>query len=176
MMKRVIVGIDPGQKGAIAVFGPDGLDVRDLKPCFVETGTFKSLDPVRLSNLLGMTIPYAPSDVIVYCEESTLHPKNGVMTYRAVFDARGVLRAVCALRGLEVQFVPPATWKRHHKLLRADKAGSVERITEFYPDYENLFVKQYRGREIPLDGRAEAALIALYGIQLEREKNGSKKT
>lgn len=170
---RITAGIDPGQKGAVAVFGPDGLDIWNLKDCVTETGSFKSLDAVKFSKLLDSAFPpysrnTAAGDIEIFCEESLIVHGNGIKTARPIFDSRGVMRAVFALRGLRVQYVAPTTWKRFYGLLKADKAASVEKAIELLPKYADFFRKQYQGRLIHQDGRAEAALIALYGRRQEK--------
>lgn len=167
--KKVLAGIDPGQKGAIAVFGPDGLDIWDLKDCISVTGNFRSLDVTKFSTLLDKSLPYLTEDIALYCEESLLIHGNGIKTARPIFDSRGVLRAVCELRGLSVQYVPPATWKRYFGLLKKDKSASVQKAIDLLPQCANFFRKHYRNKIIDLDGRAEAVLIALYGRRKEKE-------
>jgi len=49
--------------------------------------------------------------------------------------------------------------------LKKGKPASVKKACELFPAYEDFFVKQWRGKELLLDGRAEAALIALYGLR-----------
>ena len=163
MKNKTIVGIDPGQKGAIAVFSPDGtLDIWDMKPLIVATGSFKSLDANRLDALIGSAIP-DPENALVFCEESLIVHGNGIKTARPIFDARGVMRAVLALRGVKMEYVSPIAWKRYYGLTKASKADSVEKAIELLPKYADFFRKEYRKRIIDLDGRAEAALIGLYG-------------
>ena len=162
MKHKTIISIDPGQKGAFTVLGPDGLDIWDLKDCYDQTTGFNSLDPLKFNQMVDLAIPANCGQVDVFCEESLLVHGNGIKTARSVFDARGVLRTVLALRGYGMQFIPPKTWKKHFGLLKSDKTASVSKAIELLPEYADFFQKQYRGRTIDLDGRAEAALIALY--------------
>ncbi len=129
MKRKTIVGIDPGQKGAIAVFNPDGLDIWDLKPLITETGSFNSLDAVKLSELIQSAIYRDPSEVAVFCEESLIVHGNGIKTARPIFDSRGVMRSVFALHGITAQFVSPHAWKKHFGLAKAEKSASVEKAT-----------------------------------------------
>jgi len=165
-MNGVIVGIDPGQKGAIAMLANDYLQVWDLKDCIKPTGTFNSLDPELLHMLiLSMTLP-RDEGVAIFCEESQTHKAAGttsIKTARSVFDARGVMRAVFQMRGYEITYIQPQTWKRHLGLLRQDKFASVEKAEQIFPTSRDIFWKKHHKRDIPLDGRAEAALIAHYG-------------
>lgn len=126
---KAIIGIDPGHKGAIAVFSEGCLDVWDMKNFRTLTGNFHSLDPSKLFSTMRDAIP-APDNAVAYCEESLLVRGNGIKTARPVFVPRGVLRAVFALLGLEVRYVAPTAWKRFHGLLKTDKAASVEKAIE----------------------------------------------
>jgi len=183
-MKKVIAGIDPGAKGALAVFIDGTLsNVYDLKGCITETGSFRSLDPVLFNTLIGKAIPYEyePEEVAVFCEESQLMGgcgiKAGVKTARSVFDSRGVMRAVLMPRGWQFTYVQPQNWKRYFGLLKKSKADSVEKACELFPEHKDFFTKQWRGKDLPLDGRAEASLIAYYGSLILKGEicNGKKK-
>jgi crossover junction endodeoxyribonuclease RuvC len=57
-----------------------------------------------------------------------------------------------------LHYVTPAKWKKHFGLNR-DKGVSRSKATERFPEYANLFSR------VKDDGRAEAALIALYGAE-----------
>ena len=62
----------------------------------------------------------------------------------------------CAACKLPVKFVQPASWKKHFGLNR-DKGLSRSLATQRFPEYAKLFA---RAKD---DGRAEAALLALFG-------------
>ena len=168
-MKKVIVGIDPGQKGAIAIIREGlPLEVYDLKPCYKPTGSFNSLDPERLYHLILRSIPQLHEGVAVFCEESQLRHGNGIKTARPIYDSRGTMRTLLWLRKNELTYIQPQTWKRKFGLLKQDKFASCEKASELFPKSKHLFWKQHGKRELPLDGRAEAALIAHYGWLLDR--------
>lgn len=168
MQKRTIIGVDPGHKGAVAVFEPGGnLAIWDLKDFLMPTGGFNSLDPVRFADAMRNAIDDT-GNAVAFCEESLLIHGNGIKTARPIFDSRGVLRSVFALLRVELRFIPPAMWKRFYGLQKTEKADSVNKAVELIPRYADFFRKQYRGRTLDLDGRAEAALIGLFGTRSER--------
>ena len=177
---KVIVGIDPDRTGAIAVLTDDDLDIWDLSFGFDETGGFNSLDPIRFSTLLDYAVPYKPEQVIVYCEESQVRFDNSIKTARPTYDSRGVLRTVFTLRGFEVNFVSPVTWKNYYGLIQKKsekklsatekKALSVEKAIKLLPKHKDLFQREHNGKPVLLDGRAEAALIAIYSKNLLNTK------
>jgi len=169
-MSKVIVGIDPGQKGAIAVIDNGNLQVYDLKVCIKPTGSFNSLDPSLFYVFVKKHVPHVLNDVVVFCEESQTHKIAGttsIKTARAIFDARGVMRTVLQLQGFEVRYIQPQTWKRELGLLKQDKFASVEKAKQLFPESKDIFEKQHGTRNIPLDGRAEASLIAHYGFLVD---------
>ena len=55
-MKKIVVGIDPGAKGALATIVDGDLAIWDLKDCMKQTGSFRSLDPVLFNQLIGSAI------------------------------------------------------------------------------------------------------------------------
>ena len=72
---------------------------------------------------------------------------------------KGILLGAGAALDIPVTLVKPTQWKR---LMRvpADKRASVQRASQLFPHVASLF-KGPRGGVF--DGRAEAALIALFG-------------
>ena len=177
MKKKIIVGIDPGQNGALATLVDGRLSIWDLKPRYKPTGTFNSLDPLEFVKLVGSAIDYEyePEDVAVFCEESQNYLKDGVKTARPIFDSRGVMRAVFCPRGYNIEFVDPKVWKKHFGLLKEKKSEetpeerkekSVKKACEMFPLDKDFFTRPKRGGgTMMLDGRAEAALIAYYGLK-----------
>jgi len=175
-MTELIVGIDPGQRGAIAVIGDGALKVYDLKPCYKKTGASNSLDPDLFNDLAIQVI--TSRNATVFCEESQVIGGGGIKasskSLRSIFDARGVMRTVFWFQDYKVHYVQPQVWKRALKLLGQDKSASVEKACQVFPESKDQFKKQYHGRFIPLDGRAEAALIAHYGWCAEHNDSQRK--
>ena len=173
-MKKIFVGIDPGQKGALATIDNTGwLEVYDLKECIKPTGTFNSVDPELFINMLAKAIDddkYEPEDVAVFIEESSSFHRDGIKTSKPIFDSRGVMRAILCPRGYKVNFVDPKEWKKHFRLTK-DKLESVKMACALFSKQKDLFSRPKRGGgTMLLDGRAEAALIAYYGTFVERGK------
>jgi crossover junction endodeoxyribonuclease RuvC len=73
-------------------------------------------------------------------------------------ETYGATQMAVAAHGMVMQYVPPTTWKKHFKLSR-DKGVSRGLATQRFPDCADLF------KRVKDDGRAEAALIALYGLE-----------
>ena len=64
----------------------------------------------------------------------------------------------CVGHGYEMHYATPASWKKHFKLSK-DKGVSRATASQRFPQNAELF------KRVKDDGRAEAALIALYGYE-----------
>ena len=95
----------------------------------------------------------------VYIEEVNASPQMGVVSAFSFGEGKGILLGAAAALNVPVTLVKPTNWK---KIMRipADKRAAVQRATQLFPHVATLF-KGPRGGVF--DGRAEAALIALFG-------------
>ncbi len=146
----IIMGIDPGISGAIAFYYTDvsRVAVADVPVIGKEINTAVLAQMVRTNQ---------PDFAVI--EEVHAMPKQGVTSVfnfgRSYGDVRGV---VCAL-GVRLYFVTPQKWKKHFGL-SADKEQSRLRALRMFPaNAESFKLKKH-------EGRAEAALIALYGAEV----------
>jgi len=165
---KTIIGIDPGSTGALTVVFPNHIKIYDLPTA--ATDGFKGIDPIEFKRLLD-TICVDAIDVrtgnslipIVYCEKSILPPGNGKMTTRSVYDCRGVIRAVLALCGIPLKYVPSQTWKKFHGIPpKSDKEYSRGLCKQIRPDIADQLTRKKD------HNRAESVLIALYGVHKEK--------
>lgn len=148
----LVIGVDPGKTGAIAFVDTDGhlVDVVDMPDA---TGAALG------ARLADEVAAHAPHDVVAaWVEQVGPMPKQGVRsvwTFGANYGA--CLGTLGALR-VPVRHVTPATWKKPLRLSR-DKGASLQRAIEAWPADAHRFARKKD------EGRAEAALIALYGIR-----------
>jgi crossover junction endodeoxyribonuclease RuvC len=155
--KTKILGIDPGMSGAIAVFEMDRLvDVLDMPVVETQAGKKKKrrISPEMLTAELEK---YAPFVERAYIESVHAMPGQGVSSMFAFGEAFGLARGVMAGLKISTQLVSPASWKRGLKLA-AGKDASRAMAAQLWPYAAGLFKRQ---RD---DGRAEAALIAYWGL------------
>lgn len=155
----MIIGIDPGLKGAVAYIGLT-LEIFDI-PTFslIRGGKMKNeIDLVALAALFAPQIKHA------YMEQVGAMPGQGVSSMFAFGQTFGILKGMLAMRGIPFTLVPPATWK---KALRvpAGKDGARARASQLLPSYGHYWP---RAKD---DGRAEAAMIALYGVREQSAKS-----
>ena len=84
-------------------------------------------------------------------------PKQGVTSSFNFGRSKGVVEGVFAAAGRPIVYVSPGVWKRALGLSK-DKGASRRRAIELWPDHTDKF------RRAKDDGRAEAALIALWYV------------
>lgn len=144
----VTIGIDPGASGAIALL--DGARLVCVHDIPHHDG---KVNPVAVADLLW---PWRDEEVEVWIEDVHAMPKQGVSSSFKFGRAHGTVEGVLGALRLPVHYVTPAKWKKHLGLTK-DKAASRRRATELWPLHAATFAR------VKDDGRAEAALIALYG-------------
>ena len=151
----LIYCIDPGFTGAIALYWPD-------------TGKLEVHDMPVMKNPKGKTIinPHGVLDILAneggkslaVIEQVSAMPGQGVSSMFRFGEGYGHLQMACAASKLPLQYVTPASWKRHFGLT-SSKGLSRGLAMQRFPDQAQQFSR------VKDDGRAEAALIALYAAE-----------
>jgi hypothetical protein len=147
----VIMGIDPGISGAVAFYfteAPGRIAVDDIPVAGCE---------INAPELARMIRIHRPTFAVL--EKAQAMPGNGGVSMfnygRSYGDVRGVIGAM----EVPLHFVTPATWKRHF-CISSDKEQSRLYAIRMFPSVADSFkLKRHHGR-------AEAALIALYGAEV----------
>jgi crossover junction endodeoxyribonuclease RuvC len=142
----IIVGIDPGNNGGIALLHGDRLIYADHLPI-----VGKTLSGHLLNNWFADIEPDTPTMVVV--EQVHAMPKQGVSSTFNFGKAVGIIEGVIAARGLPITWVTPQRWKKLMGVT-ADKNTSRQLAINLWPDQAHLFA---RVKDVD---RAEAALIA----------------
>lgn len=156
----VFIGIDPGKKGAIALFDPSqhSLVIEDM-PLIPRAKGKKGEDTnyARLAEILTK-----PAEVMAFAlmEDVWSMPKEGVSSAHAFGRNNGALLMALAAGKIPHALITAARWKKHFGLSR-DKGASRSLAIQRFPDAADLFVR------VMDDGRAEAALIALYAHEMK---------
>lgn len=179
----LFVGIDPGKRGAVAVLDGDGsLTFFDIGDSYNDTGASKSsLDPNLFFDTVVSWLWNRPEKtIIVGCERPIfLGSRFTIQTTMSMFESFGVLRTVLSegiskLRDKSVIFrgILPKEWIKaypalYHPKQKRDKEESVAEAKRLFPEFADQFERivtkgSHKGNRIMMDGRAEAALIALY--------------
>lgn len=159
------LGIDVGLQGAIAVVDDkrNVVAVHDMPTNTVETNgkTRKRVDARALCVLLAaLKKQYVPA--AVWVEDVHATPWDGAVGAFSFGRSAGVTEAAIAAAGMVARYVKPALWKAKLNVPK-DKDASRARATELVA---SGWAHWPRKKD---DGRAEASMIALYGMGMASE-------
>lgn len=153
----VVLGIDPGLNGALAfVHTTRGIiDVVDMPThSLVRGGKYKrEIDAHDIVQLIELQRPLR-----AYMELVNSTPQMGVTSAFTFGEGKGVLKGVLAALYVPTTFVTPQTWQRE-MAVRKGKDAARARAAELFPHDAERF------QRVKDDGRADAALIAAWGIR-----------
>jgi crossover junction endodeoxyribonuclease RuvC len=156
-----IGAIDPGQKGALAVLDTTActLAVIDL-PQEASTKARMLTSPTALADLLR-----AAAIDALFLEEVGVRPGEGAVG--AFSFGRGAGRCEGVAGALRIPIWPtrPQVWKALTRT-PADKKQAVTRAIQLFPTAQSAFAGPRGGMK---DGRAEAALLSMYGAMTLRQ-------
>lgn len=153
----IVVGIDPGVNGAVAVLYDNGPVVWDLPT--VKDGTRKALDVFALGTELA-TLP--SEDVHVFIEKVWARANEGRAGAFSFGRAYGTILGLVAALMLRHDLVAPATWCRAMNAPN-DKDGRLATAARLFPQLAAQMTKKKD------HNKADALLIAEYG---RRHLNG----
>ena len=156
-----ILAIDPGFSGALARYDGEHLSVIDM-PTYVRAAGKRQVDRrfidepelVRLVQMFAME-----------CDWLIIEAVGGIPSQSApsAFTfGRGVGVIIGAAIGIGIrrEEVHPSAWKSALRV-PADKRAARARASELLPAYSGLWTRQKD------DGRAESAMLALWGWQVK---------
>jgi hypothetical protein len=158
-----MAGVDPGLNGAICVIAGNGeLEVYDMPT--LGDGK-RTIDPHGLAGIFGIGIAHA------FIEQVASMPRDGHVGAFKFGTTFGHTIQAAASAGVAYTLVTPVKWKRAMGLT-ASKTDAVARASQLMPDHARRWMVA-RGycTKAQAEGRAEAALIAFYGLQ-ELRNNG----
>jgi crossover junction endodeoxyribonuclease RuvC len=148
-----LLGVDPGAGGALALVAGPGKLVRVVDmPTEVTDAGKRRIDVKELSRLVREMQPVDGAVI----ELVGPMPRDGRAGAFWFGKAAGLVEGVLAGQGIEVKLVPPQTWKRRLDVSK-DKNAARARASQLFPGSEQHW------RRVKDDGRAEAAMIGLWG-------------
>lgn len=159
------LGIDPGLNGAIAFLDRDTheLTVHDI-PVFKNE---KSRTVVNMPILCNLMTPPKEGPVKAALEKVHAFEGQGIASAFNFGTGYGGLLMALAGHAIPYRDAIPNQWKKHFKLQRKKgmpksefKKLSLGVATQLFPQQAELFSRQKD------DGRAEAALLALYASEV----------
>jgi crossover junction endodeoxyribonuclease RuvC len=155
----MILGVDPGANGAIALFDPAGVAqawVWDI-PVKDEGG----VDPFALSEVIEdlMWAPYGRSIKAVVENVHSMPRQAGAFNFGLY---TGIVHGVLAAHSIPFELIAPSQWKPAMGLSRGATSGPENKsksralATQLFPSLADSF------KRVKDDGRAEALLLAVY--------------
>jgi crossover junction endodeoxyribonuclease RuvC len=157
----VVIGIDIGASGAIAFLTPEGqlIDVVDMPVLNDGSAGRRAVNAPLLA-----AIVFKSHAAKAFIEFVGARPGEGAVGAFAFGRSRGVCEGVLGAAGIPATHIAPASWKRAVGIKPgkegAKDAARAEAIRR-WPDKAALFAR------VKDDGRAEACLIAIAGLQRE---------
>ena len=149
-MTDCILGVDPGISGAIAFYFPNNHDRIATEDMPIAAG---DVDAVSLANRLMIMAP-----TLAIVERVNAMPGQGVSSMFRFGRSFGTAIGVIGALKVPLMFVAPSKWKAHFRL-SADKEEARALALRLFPSCAEQF---QRKRD---HGRAEAALIARFGVE-----------
>jgi hypothetical protein len=157
----MLIAIDPGLRGALAFFHPDGTPTVYDMPTRVKPGNTKirnEIDPKALQALLRHQVPASEKGLAVM-ENLNTFAGGSVQTMGSLEATKAVICTVCELSGFDMAFVSPREWQRFFGIKATPSETTKQQSLRLA---RSLFGMEY----CPLqkhDGRADALLIGRYG-------------
>jgi len=167
-----VIGVDPGNTGAIITFDVDPLThtwvlVDMLRMPLASTGRYVSKDQKSCDTLALFNYFDSSQQTIdrAFVEMVTAMPAQGgggkaAQGIASTFNfgyGTGALEGIIRAMGIEIEYVRPMAWKKHHGLLKTEKIASVHKACTIDPT-------NFEPRPV-FSGRADAFLVGLYGIE-----------
>jgi len=157
----ILLAADPGVSGAIAVFDGRDLRVIDMPVVQRESGgnLRRYIDEHVMVKTMMREAMFGAEDIFV--EQVGGMPGQSASRAFNFGWGYGALRTAAIAADLALHAVPPGVWKRAMRA-PADKGAAIGRANELFPTFAHLWAKGTGSNE-QRSGRAEAAMLALYG-------------
>lgn len=157
-MSEIVAGIDPGLSGAVCFMHADeSVETFDIPTLEVGRGGGKKrrdLDGYSLFALLEQHRPLGH----VFLEQAQAMPGQSAYATGIFFQVYGEIRGILVAASIPFTVVHPQVWKRS-LLVPREKDGARARASQLLPTSSGQWALKKH------DGRAEAAMIALWGIR-----------
>lgn len=155
----LILGIDPGLHGALALFDPTTSELKVFDVPTLNVGRAKAKKLIVDEYALARAIDDVAAQVgDVWLEQVGTRPGEGAVGAFSFGRTYGLIRGICTANFLPINDVTPQKWKGGLGIL-ADKDHARKRASEMLPRSAHLWpLKKHADR-------AEAALIAIYGAR-----------
>ena len=159
--QRIVLGIDPGAHGSVAVFVNGALVEIFDTPALEEKSGRPAVNAPLLAALLAKTHATA-----AFCEFVGARPTDAKASAFAFGRSRGVLEGICGALVMPISFITPQSWKRVAGIAPGAEAKDTARgiAISKWPAMAEMFA-----RKKDID-RAEAALIGWAALKRESDQ------
>ncbi|MEK9638331.1 MAG: crossover junction endodeoxyribonuclease [Pelagibacteraceae bacterium] len=152
----IIIGIDPGLSGGIAVLDNNKvLELFDMPVMADGKKNKKQLNSALLAKLIKESTSNT-SESAVIVEQVNAMPGQGVTSMFNFGQTFGAIKGICATLELPIFFVRPSKWKKHFELINSSKDASRTKAIEMYP---HLAEKLSKKKDV---NKSDAILIARF--------------
>jgi len=163
MTHRLVLGIDPGQTGAVAALADGAI------ACFIDMPTMPrkagghEVSGAQLAaKLRGVLQAHSGAYVLAVLEQVHAMPKQGGTSGFRFGQSDGIVRGVLGALGIGWIEVPPQMWKRHLRLTGCDKDAARTLAIQRFPEHAD---KLARKKDV---GRSDALLMAVWAEATEQ--------
>ena len=161
----ILIGIDPGLSGAIAIL--EDKKVLNLHEMPVMAEGKKNKKQLNSAQLVNLIKEYAndSDEVAVIVEQVNAMPGQGVTSMFNFGQTFGAIKGICAALKLPIFFVRPSKWKKHFELINSSKDSSRTKTIEMYPSLSNQLSKK---KDV---NKSDAILIARFYYDTRLNRN-----
>ena len=154
----IIIGIDPGLSGAIAILRDKKiLGLFDVPVMSEGEKNKRQINSAQLVKILKeFTNDKKDEEVVVVVEQVNAMPGQGVTSMFNFGQTFGAIKGVCAALELPIFLVRPSKWKKHFELINSSKDASRTKTIEMYPSISNQLARK---KDV---NKSDAILIARF--------------
>ncbi len=164
---KIIIGIDPGLNGAIAIMEKlKVIDIFDMPVMSEGKKSKRQLNSALLVKLLKEKISNL-EDVSIVVEQVNAMPGQGVTSMFNFGQSFGAIKGICAALNLPIFFVRPSKWKKHYDLINSSKDASRTKVIEMYPSLSDKLSKK---KDV---NKSDAILIARFLAETRFNKDSN---
>lgn len=165
----VILAIDPGVHGALALWDSETrkLACADMPTLSIKRGKSAPLqvDHIELARTIKLLSGDAKRASLAILEQAIVLPTDGRANVARAWHNFGLVKGILAAYCIPAEYPAPRVWKAAMRCPR-EKDGARYRASQLLPEHaEKWPLKKH-------DGRAEAALMALYGERFLPQRAG----
>ena len=152
----IVVGIDPGLSGAIAILENNKvLNIFDMPGMAEGKKNKRQLNSAQLVSIIKHSTK-SDTEIAVVVEQVNAMPGQGVTSMFNFGQTFGAIKGVCAALELPIFFVRPSKWKKHFELINSSKDSSRTKVIEMYPSLSSQLAKK---KDV---NKSDAILIARF--------------